>query len=78
MTWLIAGLILVAAAQFLPIVGCVFWKLPRRPELRWERAAEACVRCRYDLRGNVSGTCPECGMPIFRRPAPEAATEAGR
>lgn len=78
MTWLIAGLILVAAAQFLLIVGCVFWKLPRRGELRWERAAEACVRCGYDLRGNVSGTCPECGMPIFRGAPPPLPPEAGR
>lgn len=78
MTWLIAGLILVAAAQFLLIVGCVFRMLPHRAELRWERAAEACVRCGYDLRGNVSGTCPECGMPIFRGEPPEAGTEAGR
>jgi hypothetical protein len=24
----------------------------------------ACRRCRYDLTGNVSGTCPECGREI--------------
>jgi hypothetical protein len=23
-----------------------------------------CVNCRYNLRGNVSGVCPECGTPI--------------
>jgi len=23
-----------------------------------------CCRCGYDLRGNVSGKCPECGTPI--------------
>ncbi|GJM24122.1 MAG: hypothetical protein DHS20C16_05370 [Phycisphaerae bacterium] len=23
-----------------------------------------CWNCRYDLTGNVSGTCPECGTPI--------------
>ncbi len=23
-----------------------------------------CIGCGYDLRGNVSGICPECGMPI--------------
>ncbi len=23
-----------------------------------------CRRCEYDLRGNVSGICPECGTPI--------------
>lgn len=23
-----------------------------------------CRRCRYDLTGNTSGVCPECGTPI--------------
>jgi hypothetical protein len=30
-----------------------------------------CTRCGYDLTGNVSGICPECGVPI-----PEATKEA--
>jgi len=25
-----------------------------------------CDRCGYDLTGNISGTCPECGAPILR------------
>ena len=25
-----------------------------------------CVRCGYDLTGNVSGTCPECGTVVPR------------
>ncbi len=24
----------------------------------------ACQRCQFDLTGNVSGVCPECGTPI--------------
>ena len=31
--------------------------LPARP-------SSACIHCGYDLRGNVSGTCPECGWEI--------------
>jgi carbon starvation protein len=31
--------------------------LPARP-------AKACIHCNYDLRGNVSGTCPECDWEI--------------
>jgi len=27
-------------------------------------AGDRCARCGYDLTGNVSGTCPECGMPL--------------
>lgn len=26
--------------------------------------AGTCVQCGYDLTGNVSGVCPECGRPI--------------
>ncbi len=28
-----------------------------------------CQRCGYDLTGNVSGTCPECGAAVAGRPA---------
>jgi len=31
----------------------------RRP-----RAGVPCNRCEYDLKGNVTGICPECGTPI--------------
>lgn len=30
---------------------------------RYRRIPGLCHRCRYDLRGNVSGVCPECGAP---------------
>lgn len=35
----------------------------------WERRLERirrgqCPECAYDLTGNVSGTCPECGAPV--------------
>ncbi len=26
--------------------------------------AHECSNCRYDLTGNISGTCPECGTPV--------------
>jgi hypothetical protein len=29
-----------------------------------------CGNCGYDLTGNVSGKCPECGMPTTQKPAP--------
>jgi hypothetical protein len=42
--------------------------------VRWFRRARRlpseCPKCRYDLTGNVSGICPECGTPV------EAATLA--
>ena len=30
---------------------------------RWD---VECVSCGYDLTGNVSGVCPECGTPVGR------------
>ena len=28
------------------------------------RKAGCCIHCGYNLTGNTSGTCPECGRPI--------------
>ena len=34
----------------------------RGPFRRWRRRRRGlCLRCGYDLEGNVSGVCPECG-----------------
>lgn len=35
---------------------------------RWRRRRGQCVRCAYDLTGNTSGVCPECGTPIATEP----------
>jgi hypothetical protein len=60
--------ILVAANHFLAYLAA------RRVymNLRWETVDDNhidryCIRCNYDLIGNVSGTCPECGRPCNRR-----------
>lgn len=35
------------------------------PLRRWRRRrASACLRCGYDLTGNVTGICPECGSKL--------------
>ena len=52
-SWILPG-ILVAA-----VVGAPFAMLRRPPVLEGH-----CVSCGYDLRGNVSGRCPECGTPV--------------
>ena len=37
----------------------------RGPARRWTRRRRGlCVRCGYNLTGNVSGVCPECGRAI--------------
>jgi hypothetical protein len=56
----IEGSICFGFAIALAIVGNIMaWRYrPRVPE------ASKCRRCGYDLRGNVSGVCPECGTRI--------------
>ena len=39
--------------------------LLRGPIRRWRRRRQGlCPRCGYNLTGNVTGVCPECGEPI--------------
>ncbi|HUU98153.1 MAG TPA: hypothetical protein VM487_20670 [Phycisphaerae bacterium] len=40
--------------------------LARRAQRRCEerRAKGLCINCGYDLTGNVSGRCPECGTAV--------------
>jgi hypothetical protein len=40
----------------------------RGPVRRWRRRRKGlCLACGYDLTGNVTGVCPECGVEIERR-----------
>jgi hypothetical protein len=35
------------------------------PFRRYRRRRKGlCIKCAYDLTGNVSGTCPECGAEV--------------
>ncbi|GJM25902.1 MAG: hypothetical protein DHS20C16_23170 [Phycisphaerae bacterium] len=36
-----------------------FWRMDHLPEGQ-------CLNCGYNLTGNASGTCPECGTPVPR------------
>ena len=52
----VAALLVLALAV---VVGCHVKSLD---DVRRERRAKGqCARCGYDLTGNVSGVCPECG-----------------
>jgi hypothetical protein len=43
----------------------LFWRPVERQELLQERKAHGqCADCGYDLVGNVSGVCPECGSAV--------------
>lgn len=54
-------------AAVLPLCGAGRWWRRRRRSRRLRRGQ--CPSCGYDLTGNVSGVCPECG----RRPSAGAA-----
>jgi hypothetical protein len=45
------------------VVAALFYAFLERPSRLSiaRRAAGLCLKCGYDLTGNVSGVCPECG-----------------
>lgn len=51
------------------LIGKMFGTRPRPQTTRLEAMKARrertgfCARCGYDLTGNVSGVCPECGTP---------------
>jgi hypothetical protein len=49
--------------------------------LRWWRRRHmrpgACTHCEYDLTGNTSGICPECGNPVRTGPKAAASCAGG-
>lgn len=55
---LFIGLPLLLSATF----GRIWLKKSTRPKS--SQAYAPCAHCLYDLTGNVSGTCPECGNKI--------------
>ena len=60
---------LVAVSMVLPITWFRSWR--RRCRIAARARAGRCARCGYDLTGNVSGVCPECGTPVSALPSPD-------
>ncbi|UCG15480.1 MAG: hypothetical protein JSV19_09300 [Phycisphaerales bacterium] len=54
----IAHVPLLTAAVLLGLLTAMLWHRDRRPPMGH------CQNCAYDLTGNVSGVCPECGNAI--------------
>lgn len=52
-------LILLASVALGGLASLIFWLHPVS-----RTAPGRCARCGYDLRGNVSRRCPECGKPF--------------
>jgi hypothetical protein len=53
---------LAAAFLFLPAIRFVI--IPLAARLRTLRHRGGCITCGYDLTGNTSGVCPECGKAV--------------
>jgi len=50
---------------WVPIVACLLLMCLRTVVYRRRmRKLNLCLQCQYDLRGNASGVCPECGETI--------------
>jgi len=52
---------LLLAAMFIVLPARWIFLLRGRWREQGRRKAGLCVRCSYDLTGNTSGICPECG-----------------
>lgn len=50
--------------------------IPRRLRSRRRRQQGECIRCGYDLRGNVTGRCSECGSDITDQQRTAASSTA--
>ena len=48
------------------MIGCVVFAVllirSHRRVRAWKDDPQRCAECSYDLRGNDSGVCPECGV----------------
>lgn len=53
------GLFIVMATAFEVVILCLGAFIALQP--RAKQASKPCFRCRYDLAGNETGICPECG-----------------
>lgn len=59
--------------------GLVLWarRLARGARRQRRAARGECVVCGYNLTGNVSGRCPECGHPIAHAAPTDGAAAGG-
>lgn len=55
-----AGTTWVAGQSLVTSMGIVIWG----QRLFLAKDSHLCRRCEYDLTGNASGACPECGTPV--------------
>jgi hypothetical protein len=70
--WFLWGNVALIAAYVLCPIFAIIASQALYRRLRWRlHDIGRCRSCDYNLTGNVSGICPECGTPV-----PEAATDS--
>ena len=63
-TWATFLWVFPVGALVFPAVAFALVMYDRRRIRRDWKESGACEACGYDLTGNTSGTCPECGAPV--------------
>jgi hypothetical protein len=61
----VGNIVFFATFSVIPSYMLARWVYSR---LRWSRTKDdgsVCIECGYDLTGNISGKCPECGYPTL-------------
>ncbi|HNO78368.1 MAG TPA: hypothetical protein PKN33_09945 [Phycisphaerae bacterium] len=59
--------VLMCAAIGLPVIPAYWVSRATYMNVRWSKVeydGSSCRQCGYDLTGNVSGVCPECGTKL--------------
>jgi len=65
--WLVRyGILIWCALGVLPACSLIVIEYRRWISRRF-RPLGFCVKCRYDLTGNTSGACPECGTAVAEK-----------
>lgn len=58
--------IVFALIFYVPVFFLFMWRVKRRAaRVEFRRKNGICVNCGYDLRGNTTGVCPECGESVI-------------
>lgn len=56
--------LLITRGGVIVLLMLPLWLMSRRREGMLDAHAARCAECGYELYGNVSGTCPECGTNV--------------
>ncbi|MGB0716927.1 MAG: hypothetical protein ACPGXK_13680 [Phycisphaerae bacterium] len=68
----IPDLLLVVIVTFASLFGTGWVATSTYNRLRWQRVDyPACYACGYDMTGNTTGACPECGTLVSFKNEPD-------